>query len=95
MGDCLGDCLVVTVLFCRGCGGDSFEEDLRCGPKLGVLVDLMELDGVGVSFKTVEAWRGAFLFSTSVELNTKGAGGGGAGREMIDPNTSFAFDADP
>ena len=23
MGDGHGDCLVVTVLFCRGCGGDS------------------------------------------------------------------------
>ena len=89
MGDGRGDCLVVTVLFCRGCGGDSFEEDLRCGPKLGVLVDLVELDGVGVTFKTVEALRGAFFFSTSVELNTKGAGGGGAGREMIDSNTSL------
>ena len=90
MGDGRGDCLVVTVLFCRGCGGDSFEEDLRCGPKLGVLVDLVELDGVGVTFKTVEALRGAFFFSTSVELNTKGAGGGGAGLGMIDSNTSMA-----
>ena len=64
-------------------------EELRCGPKLGVLVDLLEVDGVGVIFKTVEALRGAFFFSTSVELNTKGAGGGGAGREMIDSNTSL------
>ena len=71
MGDGRGDCLVVTVLFCRGGGGDSFEEDLRCGPKLGVLVDLVELDGVGATlFKTAEALRGAFFFSTSVELNT-------------------------
>ena len=89
MGDGRGDCLVVTVLFCRGCGGDSFEEDLRCGPKLGVLVDLVELDGVGVTFKTREALRGSFFFSTSVQLNTKGAGGGGAGREMIDSDTSL------
>ena len=89
MGDGRGDCLVVTVLFCRGCGGDNFEEDLRCGPKLGVLVDLVELDEVGGTFKTVEALRGAFFFSTSVELNTKGAGGGGAGSEMIDSNTSL------
>ena len=89
MGDGRDDCLVVTVLFCRGCGGDSFEEDLRCGPKLGVLVDLVELDGVGVTFKTVEALRGAFFFSTGVELNTKGAGGGGAAREVIDSNTSL------
>ena len=73
MGAGRGDYLVVTVLFCRGCGGDSFEEDLRCGPKLGVLVDLVELDEVGVTFKTVEALRSAFFFSASVELNTKGA----------------------
>ena len=89
MGDGRGDYLVVTALFCRGCGGDSFEEDLRCGPKLGVLVDLVEPDGVGMTFKTVEALRGAFFFSTSVELNTKGAGGGGAGRKMLDSNTSL------
>ena len=89
MGDGRGDCLVVTVLFCCGCGGDSSEEDLQCGPKLGVLVDLVELDGVGVTFKTIEALRGAFCFSTSVELNTKGAGGGGTGSEMIDSNTSL------
>ena len=30
-------------------------------------------------FKTVEAFSGAFFFSTSVELKTKGAGGGGTG----------------
>ena len=36
-------------------------------------------------FKTVEAFRGAFFFSTSVELKlAKGAGGEGAGREIID-----------
>ena len=63
MGDGRGDCLVVIVLFGRGCGGDSFEEDLRCGPKLGVVVDLVELDGVGVTFKTVEALRGAFFLN--------------------------------
>ena len=79
----------MTVLFCRCCGGDSFEEDLRCGAKLGVLVDLVELDEVGMTFKTVKALRGAFFFSTNVELNTEGAGGGGAGREMIDSNTSL------
>ena len=84
MVDDRGDCLV---LFCRGGGGNSFEEDLRWGPKLRVLVDLVELDGADVTFKTVEALRGAFFLSTSVELNTKGAGGGGAGREMIDSKT--------
>ena len=81
--------VVVTVLFCRGDGGDSFEEDLQCEPKLRVLVDVVELDAVGVTFKTVEALRGAFFFSTSVELNTKGAVGGEAGCEMIDSNTSL------
>ena len=40
--------------------------DLRCGPKLGVLVDLVEPDGVGVTFKTVETLRGAFFFSVSI-----------------------------
>ena len=65
------------------CGGDSLEGDLRWGPRLGALVDLVDLvefvDGVtscGVAlFKTVEALsRGAFFFSTSVEPKTKGAG---------------------
>ena len=52
------------------------------GPRLGALVDLVELeDGVingGVAlFKIVEALiRGAFFFSTSVELKTKDAGEG-------------------
>ena len=94
MCDGSGDCLVVTVLFCHDGGGDGFEEDLRCGPKLGLLVDLVELDGVGATlFKTAEALRGAFFFSTSVELKTKGAGGGWDGREMI--KHFFAFDIDP
>ena len=62
------------------CCGDNFEEDLRWERKLGVVVDLVDLDDVancvGVTlFKTVEASRGAFFFSTSVELKTKGAGG--------------------
>ena len=43
------------------CGGDSLEEDLRWGPRLGALVDLVEfVDGItdcGVTlFKTVEAF---------------------------------------
>ena len=45
-------------------------------------------DGTAL-FKIVEASRGAFFFSTRVELKTKGAGGGGAGREMMDSNTSL------
>ena len=47
-------------------------------------------DGAAL-FKTIEAFRGAFFFSTSVELKTKGAGGGEAGREMMDSNTSYLF----
>ena len=84
--------LVDDVLFC---GGDSLEEDLRWGPRLGALVDLVELeDGVtngGVAlFKIIEALiRGAFFFSTSVELKTKGAGEGGAGRQIMGLNTSL------
>ena len=72
------------------CGGDSLEEDLRWGPRLEALVDLVEfVDGVtscGVTlFKTLEALsRGAFFFSTIVELKTKGNGGGGAGHEIMD-----------
>ena len=54
--------VVVTFLFCRGCGGDSFEEDLRCGPKLGVLVDLVELDGVGVTFLDRRSLERCFRF---------------------------------
>ena len=47
-----------------------------------------EVDDVGVTLlETVEALKGAFVFSTSMELITKGAGGGGAGREMMDSNT--------
>ena len=80
MDGLFGDGLLDDVLFC---GGDSLEEDLRWGPRLGALVDLVEFNGgvtsFGVAlFKTIEALiRGAFFFSTSVELKTKGAGGGG------------------
>ena len=65
VGDGRGGGLVHVVLFCYG---DYFEEDLRWEPKLGVFVDLVELDdvanGVGVtSFKTVEALtERSFLF---------------------------------
>ena len=45
-------------------------------------------DGAAL-FKTVEAFRGTFFFSTSVVLKTKGAGGGGAGREIINSSTSL------
>ena len=91
MDGLFGERLVDEVLFCCG---DSLEEDLRWEPRLGAFADLMEFeDGVtndGTAlFKTVEAFRGAFFFSTSVELKTKGAGRGGAGREMMDSNTSL------
>ena len=88
-----GDGLVDDVLFC--CCGDSLEEDLRWGPRLGAFVVLVVFEddvtnGGTVLFKTVEAFsRGAFFFSTSVELKTKGAGAGGAVREIIDSNTSL------
>ena len=64
------------------------------GPRLGAFVDLVEFADDETSdatalFKTAEAFSGAFFFSTSVELKTKGAGGGGAGREIIDSNTSL------
>ena len=87
-----GEGSVDEVLFCFG---DSLEEDLCWEPKLGGLVDLVEFedgvtDGGAALFKIVEAFsRGALFFSTSVELKTKGAGGGGAGREMIDSNTTL------
>ena len=76
------------------CGGDSLEEDLRWRPRLGALVEFF--DGVtscGVTlFKTVEALsRGAFFFSTSVELEIKGTGGGGGGHEIMDSNTSLRW----
>ena len=90
VGDGRGDGLLAVVLLCHG---DSFEEDLRCGPRLGFFVDLVELDdevdSVGVTLlKIVEALRGGFFFSDSVELNTKGAGGG-AGRDIMDSDTSL------
>ena len=78
VGNDRGDSLVDVVLFYCG---HSFEEDLRWEPKLGFFVDLAKLDdkanGVGVTlFKTVEALSGTCFFSSSVELKTKGAGGG-------------------
>ena len=67
------------------------------GLRLGVFVNLVESDG-GVTgcgaalFKTIEALsRGAFFFSTSAELKTKGAGGGGAGHEIMDSNMSLPW----
>ena len=53
---------------------------MHWGPRLGVSVDLEECDDNEANdgtalFKTVEAFTGAFFFSTSMELKTKGAGG--------------------
>ena len=75
----LGDGLVSDILFCCS---DSMEEDLLWGPRLGFFVDLVMFDDAandGVALlKIVEALRGTFFFSTSVELKTKGAGGRGS-----------------
>ena len=46
-------------------------------------------NGTVALFKTVEAFRCTFFFSTSVELKTKGTGGRGAGHEIIDSNMSL------
>ena len=40
-------------------------------------------------FKIIEALRAAFVFSTSLELKTKGTGGERAGHEIVDSNTSL------
>ena len=69
----VGDGLVDEVLFCCG---DSLKEDLRSEPRLGVFVDLVQLNDDEANddaalFKTVEAF--------GVELKTKGTGGGGTG----------------
>ena len=82
-----GEGLVDEVLLCCG---ESLEEDLRWEPRLVFFFfDLVEFDDGAALFKTIEAFRGTFFFSTSVELKTKGAGGGGAGREIINSNTSL------
>ena len=52
------------------CGGDSLEEDLLWGPRLGALVDLVELDDGVTScdvalFKTVEALSRCAFFLAS------------------------------
>ena len=64
-------------------------------PGLGVFVDLVECDDEedndgAALLKTAEAFIGAFFSSTSMELKTKGAGGGGADHEMMDSNTSLS-----
>ena len=77
MDGLFGDGLV-DVLYC---GGDSLEEDLRWGPRLGALVDLVEFeDGVtngGVAlFKIVEAFsRGAFFLLDQRGAENKGRRG--------------------
>ena len=79
------------------CCGDSFEEDLHWEPRLGAFVDLVEFDDGVTScgaalLKNVEALsREDFFFSTSAELKTKGAGGGGNGHEIMDSNMSLLW----
>ena len=91
-----GDGLVDEVLFCCG---DSLEEYLRWEPGLGVFVDLVEFDddvandGAAL-FKTVEAFRGTFFFSTSVELKTKSVGGGELAVKLL-TQTRLAFNIYP
>ena len=64
---------------------------------MGSFVDLVEFEDSVTScgaalFKIAEALaRGAFFFSTSAELKTKGAGGGGSGREIMDSNKSLPW----
>ena len=84
---CFADGLVVGL----SCFGKSLEEDLPCGPKLEVLVEVVVLDVVELAaFKIVEALRGTFFFSTSWGLkNLKRAGTVGAGRKIMDSNTSL------
>ena len=73
-------CMVMVLVDVLCCGGDSLEEDLGWGPRLGALVDLVEFDDGVTSFavallKTAEGLsRGTFFVSTNVELKTKGAG---------------------
>ena len=57
---CCGDGLGAVM----SCCGDSFEEDLHFSPKLGILVDLVELDEDEdlTLLKTMETLRGAFFF---------------------------------
>ena len=66
---------------------------MRRVPRLGVFVDLVELsdvtNGGTALLKTMEAFSGAFFFSTSVELKANGAGEGGADSEIIDLKTSM------
>ena len=87
-----GEGLADEVLFCCR---DSLKEDLGWEPRPGGVVDLVEFedgvtDGGAALFMIVEAFsRGAFFFSTSVELKTKGAEGGGARSELMDSNTSL------
>ena len=74
-----GDGLVSDVLFC---GNDSFEEDLRWGPRVGVFVDLVIFDdeandGMAL-LKIVEALRGHFLLLNQCGAKDKGREGRGS-----------------
>ena len=65
-------CLRASV---RECG---FDKKMRANPARCGTLD-RSVGETLFNFKTVEALRGAFFFSTGVELNTKDAGGGGGG----------------
>ena len=50
---------------------------------------MMRLMMVQPCFFCRRSFQRSFFFSTCLELKTKGAGGGGAGHEMMDSNTSL------
>ena len=62
-------------------------------PRLGFFVecDADEANDGAALFKTIEAFRGAFFFSTSMELKTKSTGRRGAGHEMMDSNIYLQY----
>ena len=68
-GDALVDdfsCFVGGLVVSLSCFSKSLEEDLPCGPKLRVLVEVVVLDVVELAaFKTVKALMEAFFLSTS------------------------------
>ena len=72
MGDGRGDCLVVTVLFCRGCGGDSFEEDLRKGRSLPDLLDvILSASAWVILLNSGSSLKSPIVTSVDTPLNTK------------------------
>ena len=47
------------------CGGDSLEEDLRWGPRLGALVDLVEFDDGVTKVCSLLEWSFIISINTS------------------------------